>query len=70
MISKHLNYSNIIALGINENIIIPLTEANKNYLSYHREHIFKKRLIHPTKTSKKHNDKTGLSCLVFMVHTK
>lgn len=42
MISKHLNYGDIIALGINENIIIPLTEANKKYLSYHREYIFKK----------------------------
>ena len=42
MISKHLKYDDISALNINENILIPLTEANKKYLTYHREHIFKK----------------------------
>ena len=42
MISKHLKYNDISALNINENVLIPLTEANKKYLTYHREHKFKK----------------------------
>lgn len=42
MISKYLKYDDIRALNINENILIPLTEANKKYLTYHRERIFKK----------------------------
>lgn len=42
IISNRLSNKDCHELNLNENIIVPLTEANKKYLSHHREYIFKK----------------------------